>query len=193
MAAKSTKPVAEFIAKACRGSAAGPTSVSIAAASHFRWMIRRDMPAVLDIERRAFCEMAWPEEDFIRCLRQRNCIGMVAELGERVVGYELHELHKDRIHLINLAVHPDFCQQGIGRQLVQKLVDKLNNSNRRRVVAEVRERNLPAQLFFRAIGFRAVNTLRNFYAAAGIDEDAYQFRKLAPRKPVQQFTDCAGK
>jgi len=43
---------------------------------HIRWMIRRDMPEVLDIESGSF-EFPWSEEDFIRCLRQRNCIGMV--------------------------------------------------------------------------------------------------------------------
>ena len=48
---------------------------------HIRWMIRRDMPEVLDIENQAF-EFPWTEEDFIRCLRQRNCIGMVAELDQ---------------------------------------------------------------------------------------------------------------
>ena len=49
---------------------------------HIRWMIRRDMAEVLEIERAAF-EFPWFEEEFIRCLRQRNCIGMVAEHGER--------------------------------------------------------------------------------------------------------------
>ena len=51
---------------------------------HIRWMIRRDMPEVLDIERDSF-EFPWSEEDFMRCLRQRNCIGMVAERGDRVI------------------------------------------------------------------------------------------------------------
>jgi len=49
---------------------------------HIRWMIRRDMPEVMRTERASF-EYAWTEDDFLRCLRQRNCIGMVAELGER--------------------------------------------------------------------------------------------------------------
>ena len=35
-------------------------------------------------------EFPWSEEDFIRCLRQRNCIGMVAEHDEQVVG--IHDL-----------------------------------------------------------------------------------------------------
>ena len=49
--------------------------------AHIRWMIRRDMPDVLGIESNCF-EFSWTEDDFIRCLRQRNCIGMVAEMAE---------------------------------------------------------------------------------------------------------------
>jgi ribosomal-protein-alanine N-acetyltransferase len=56
---------------------------------HIRWMIRRDMPEVLHTEQGAF-EYAWTEEDFLRCLRQRNCIGMVAEQGEKVVGFMIY-------------------------------------------------------------------------------------------------------
>ncbi len=72
---------------------------------HIRWMIRRDMPEVLAIENRSF-EFPWSDEDFIRCLRQRNCIGMVAEYDERVVGFMIYELHKNRLHVLNFAVRP---------------------------------------------------------------------------------------
>ena len=65
---------------------------------HIRWMIRRDMPEVLDIESESF-EFPWSEDDFIRCLRQRNCIGMVAELDDQVVGFMIYELHKTRLHI----------------------------------------------------------------------------------------------
>ena len=43
---------------------------------------------LLEIEKASF-EFPWSEEDFIRCLRQRNCIGMVAEHGERVGGRDV--------------------------------------------------------------------------------------------------------
>ena len=64
---------------------------------HIRWMIRRDMMEVLEIENQSF-EFPWSEEDFIRCLRQRNCIGMVAEHDERVAGFMIYELHRNRLH-----------------------------------------------------------------------------------------------
>lgn len=137
---------------------------------HIRWMIRRDMSEVLDIESQSF-EFPWTEEDFIRCLRQRNCIGMVAEFEERVVGFMIYELHKTRLHVLNFAVHPELRRHGVGNAMLQKLISKLSPQRRNRILLEVRETNLAAQLFFRNCGFRAISVLRQFYEDT--PEDAY--------------------
>jgi ribosomal-protein-alanine N-acetyltransferase len=133
-------------------------------------MIRRDMPEVLQTEQESF-EFAWREEDFLRCLRQRNCIGMVAEQGERVVGFMIYELHKSKLHILNFAVHPTCRRAGVGAQMVVKLISKLSSHRRTRITLEVRETNLAAQLFFRTQGFRAVRVLRSYYEDSG--EDAF--------------------
>ena len=142
---------------------------------HIRWMIRRDMQEVLQIEAEGF-EFPWCEDDFVRCLRQRNCIGMVAEHDERVVGFMIYELHKTRLHLLNFAVETEHRRHEVGSQMLTKLIGKLSSGRRTRIVLEVRETNLAAQLFFRARGFRAVSLLRDFYEDT--TEDAYlmQFR-----------------
>ncbi len=137
---------------------------------HIRWMIRRDMPEVAQIEEQSF-EFPWSEDDFVRCLRQRNCIGMVAEHSERVVGFMIYELHRNRLHILNFAVHPDFSRRGVGGQMVRKLVGKLTSQRRNRIMLEVRETNLAAQLFFKQLGFRAISLLREFYEDT--PEDAY--------------------
>ena len=137
---------------------------------HIRWMIRRDMMEVLDIENHSF-EFPWSEEDFIRCLRQRNCIGMVAEHDEHVAGFMIYELHRNRLHILNFAVAPEFRRRGVGHQMVDKLIGKLSGQRRSRILLEVRETNLAAQLFFRDLGFRAISVLRDFYDDT--TEDAY--------------------
>ncbi len=142
---------------------------------HIRWMIRRDMPEVLLTEQESF-EFAWTEEDFLRCLRQRNCIGMVAEQGERVVGFMIYELHKQKLHILNFAVHPQFRRYGVGGQMVSKLISKLSSHRRTRITLEVRETNLPAQMFFRAQNFRAIKVLRAFYEDSGEDAFLMQYR-----------------
>jgi len=161
---------------------------------HVRWMIRRDMTEVLAIENESF-EFPWCEEDFIRCLRQRNCIGMVAEHEGRVVGFMIYELHKNRLHVLNLAVGSRHRRTGVGAQMVQKLAGKLSNQRRSRILLEVRETNLAAQLFFRASGFRAVSVLREFYEDT--PEDAYlmQFRYQAAEPdilPMNRIARLAG-
>lgn len=162
---------------------------------HIRWMIRRDMNEVLDIEQESF-EFPWCEDDFIRCLRQRNCIGMVAEYDDRVVGFMIYELHKTRLHIMNFAVSRDFRRRGVGRQMLGKLIGKLSHQRRTRIMLEVRETNLAAQLFFRAEGFRAVSVLRDFYDDT--TEDAYlmQYRYRPAETeviiPVNRITKLAG-
>jgi ribosomal-protein-alanine N-acetyltransferase len=142
---------------------------------HIRWMIRRDMPEVLQAEHESF-EFSWTEEDFLRCLRQRNCIGMVAEQGEKVVGFMIYELHKSKLNILNFAVSPAYRRAGIGAQMVAKLISKLSNHRRTRITLEVRETNLAAQLFFRSQGFRATRVLRAYYEDSGEDAFLMQYR-----------------
>ena len=142
---------------------------------HIRWMIRRDMAEVLQTEQESF-EYSWTEEDFLKCLRQRNCIGMVAEHGEKVVGFMIYELHKSKLHVLNFAVHPTFRRQGVGQQMVAKLIGKLSSHRRTKITLAVRERNLPAQLFFRSQDFRAQRVLRNYYEDSGEDAFLMEFR-----------------
>lgn len=153
---------------------------------HIRWMIRRDMPEVLGIEAESF-EFPWSEEDFLRCLKQRNCIGMVAEHDDRVVGFMVYELNKTRIHVLNFAVAGDERHLGVGTQMVAKLIGKLSSQRRSRITLEVRETNLPAQLFFRSAGFRAVSVLREFYEDT--PEDAYlmQYRYRSENEQILPF------
>ncbi|WP_455387601.1 ribosomal protein S18-alanine N-acetyltransferase [Petrachloros mirabilis] len=138
--------------------------------AHIRWMIRRDMEEVLDIERASFLN-PWTEGDFIRCLRQANCIGMVAEYGDRVVGFIIYELNKTSIQILNMAVSPEHRRKNIGTQILWKMDRKLSTECLELLGVELKESNLTAQLFFRSFGFLAVDVLRGYYDET--DEDCY--------------------
>jgi len=140
-----------------------------------RWMIRRDMAEVLKIEQECF-EFHWTEEDFLCCLRQRNCIGMVAEHDNQVVGFMIYELYKSKLHVLNFAVAPWARRSGVGAQMIDKLVNKLSQQRRRQITLEVRETNLAAQLFFQRQGFRAMGVLRDHYQDTCEDAYVMQYR-----------------
>lgn len=157
---------------------------------YLRWMIRSDLQDVLSIEEASF-EFAWSEDDFIRCLRQRSVIGMVAEQNSEIVGFMIYDLHRTHIQVLNFCTHPWYLRRGVGTSMFEKLESKLNE-RRDRLRTAVRETNLPAQLFFRTMGFRAVSVERNFYEES--PEDAYlmEYRLQSHSIEVGEIERAAG-
>lgn len=154
---------------------------------HVRWMIRRDLADVLEIERRSFARPCG-EDVFRDRLRRRNVIGMVAERGEWVVGYMVYELHRDRIELARLAVADDRRREGAGRAMIDKLKGKLRPGRRTRIVARLDEDDatLGACLFLAAMGFRA--TLER-----GRDHDVYRFEHGLEGVVAEEAATCSGR
>lgn len=149
-----------------------------------RWLIRRDMPRVLQIEKASFT-IPWEEEDFLFYLRQRTCIGLVVEHCKQVEGYVIYELDKRTLHLLNLAVSPDNRRTGIGTAILDKLKDKLSQIGRTDLMMTVRENNVPSQLFLRTQDFRAISSERGHYEDTGEDGIIFRYsvanRELAGR------------
>lgn len=156
-----------------------PTKIN----THIRWMIRRDLKDVLFIEQASFSN-AWSEQDYLDALRQRNCIGMVAEYDDAIVGAYLFEMYKNRLVIINFAVHPEFRRQGVGMRMVEKLVGKLSPMRRNFVNVHVRDSNLPAQLFFKACGFKAKEIIRDYYEDTS--DDAYLMQYRIPKDGLHE-------
>ena len=151
-----------------------------------RWMVSQDLPQVLAIEDASF-EFSWSEDEFVRCLRQRNCIGRVFHVGRRIDGYIVYELHKKRFHILNMAVAPNCRRHGIGKAIIQDIVGRLFVTCRERIVLEVRESNLDAQYFFRSQGFKAVSVLRDFYDDTTEDAYVMQFQLKVSQELASNF------
>lgn len=139
-----------------------------------RWLIRRDTQEALAIDAASFADPL-SETDLIALLRQRNVIAMVVEYQERVVGYVVYELHKHRLNIIRLAVHPDFRRTSMATIMLEKIKGKLygtgkHSSERTAVTVSVPDDNLPAHLLLKSAGFVAMGVKRKFR-----DADVYGF------------------
>ena len=129
---------------------------------HVRWMIRRDYPMVLAIEHMSFPN-PWSEEEFTKHHCRRDTIGMVAEHHGLVIGYVIYELHKRRLTIKNIAVHPDARRCGVGSAIVERLVHKLDIARRNSIDLVVRDHNLSAHLFWKSNGFVATDYYREWF------------------------------
>lgn len=136
---------------------------------HLRWMIRRDMDDVARIETASF-PSPWGEESFLEQLRREDVVSLIAEVNDRPVGYLIYELRRKSLHVLRMAVDPDYRGRGVGTRLVDKLKAKIGMDTRRdRVTADVADDNTGAQLFLRACGFLAVAVEREGCKDTGRD------------------------
>lgn len=155
-----------------------------------RWMVLANLPRVLEVEQLC-CEFPWGQEDFRRVLAHRSCIGMVAWIpsvtgnfmDEQLAGYMVYHLARTRVELLNMAVLPSVQRRGVATTMIAKLKSKLSAQRRTRITAEVRDSNLDAQLFLRAMQFKATKVIPSCYEHA--DEDAYLFVHRLPKAQVK--------
>jgi len=126
-----------------------------------------DISAVVTIENLSFTA---PKSEEV--FRQDENKYLVAREDERVVGYIGIEKIQGETHIINTAVHPDVRRRGIGKKLVESI---LNDQDV--FFLEVRVSNLAAQSLYKKHGFGIVGTRKNYYSNNG--EDAHIMKKEA--------------
>jgi [ribosomal protein S18]-alanine N-acetyltransferase len=133
---------------------------------HVRDMTRRDLTAVRAIDA-VGSSPPWRDDEFLTAIPQRARRAVVAEHGDRLVGFAVYRPTCDTYHLLRLVVDPLYRRRGVGRQLVASL-SGLGVA----LSATERESNLGAHLFLRACGFRA-KLVPGAFRDTG--EDAYVF------------------
>ncbi len=99
---------------------------------------------------------------------------VVAECEGEVVGFMIYWIILEEIHLLNLAVHPKWRGRGIGRCIVNHLLDMAALEGQETVLLEVRRSNHKAQNLYYSLGFEQLGLRRNYYSDNG--EDALVMR-----------------
>ncbi|HZP40598.1 MAG TPA: ribosomal protein S18-alanine N-acetyltransferase [Candidatus Binatia bacterium] len=131
-----------------------------------RDMRRDDLPAVLEIERRSFAQpwsQAFFEKELATPFARLTVAVDVDEPGGRVIGYTCRWRVTDEVHLLNVAIHPEWRGLGYGRVLVSAVVDEARALGARVVFLEVRAGNVVARRLYRQLGFRDLGVRRGYY------------------------------
>ena len=120
----------------------------------------------------------WSTQDFTDCVS--FALFHVAEGeggGDSVAGYVVALDAADEGEILNLAVAPTLRRSGLGRALVEDMLDELVGRGVRQVYLEVRESNAPARALYAAHGFREVGRRKQYYRRPV--EDAIVLRRDA--------------
>ena len=143
---------------------------------NIRMMMTDDLPAVSQIDELSFSQ-PWPPTAFEVELANKGARCWVAEqtdmAGEagktRVIAALIIWRVLDEAHIATIAVHPDFRQQGTGKQLLLVGMQAAYAEGARIFHLEVRAGNLAAQKMYANFGFEIVGRRPGYYKNNGED------------------------
>src|SRR5690606_12101903 len=87
-----------------------------------RAMTEADVPAVITVERASY-EFPWSEGIFRDCLRV-GYVCRVAMLGQELIAYGIMSAGAGEAHVLNLCVRREFRCRGVGRRLLEDLLER---------------------------------------------------------------------
>jgi ribosomal-protein-alanine N-acetyltransferase len=127
-----------------------------------------DLPDLLFIESSSFVQ-PWSKGDFLSELGKSLPSIFVArgDLESPVLGYICFWEVADEIQMLNLAVHPEYRRQGVGRTLLTFLLKQAQEKKATKVFLEVRPSNQAALALYRSLGFKALYRRPNYYPPEG--------------------------
>lgn len=135
-----------------------------------RPMRQEDVPAVAALEARVY-EFPWSAGIFRDCLLA-GYTSIALERDGELAGYSILSVAAGEAHLLNICVAPELQGQGIGRRLLEYMLERARLAGAGKLFLEVRPSNRRALKVYRRAGFEIIGTRRDYYRAAAGKEDA---------------------
>lgn len=125
-------------------------------------MQKENLGQIAQIEKASF-SMPWSEKSFEEALDNPNAFYVVAEEEGRVAGYCGAYLILDEADVNQVAVDSSRRNQGIGKKLMEALLERLEQAGASAVTLEVRKSNQAAIALYESLGFATEGIRKNFY------------------------------
>jgi [ribosomal protein S18]-alanine N-acetyltransferase len=143
-------------------------------AVRFRPMALSDVAAVVAVERASYV-FPWSEGVFRDCIRVGYLCRVVEFAGE-VAGYGIMSYGAGEAHILNVCIRQDLRGVGVGRCLMDFLLDRARAAQMQDVFLEVRPSNPTAIRLYERLGFARVGVRKAYYQAAAGREDAWVYK-----------------
>lgn len=113
----------------------------------------------------------WSEQTF-RSNQGEHYLNRKIAVNHQLAGFAICQTVLDEATLFNIAIAPQFRQQGLAKQLLNHLLEELENKNIKILWLEVRESNTAAINLYQNLGFNELTIRKNYYPTKDGREDA---------------------
>lgn len=121
-----------------------------------------DLEQVMTIEEANF-SVPWTETGFFTFLLREDTLFLVAEEGEKILGYCGVVTVQDEGDITNVAVEKNSQNQGIGKKLLEEMFQRTQKAGVCRLFLEVRAGNAAALHLYEKMGFVQMGIRKNYY------------------------------
>ena len=136
------------------------------AATAIRLATPRDAQAIAEMSREHIeTGLGWRYDPakVQRALRSRDTTVLAACERAALIGFAIMDFGEERAHLVLLAVQPLHRRRGVGRALVDWLIDSARTAGIASVHLELRADNEAARRFYRRLGFSETVLIPRYY------------------------------
>ena len=137
-------------------------------------MTAAQVSQVAALEKCCFAD-PWSENSVASELENPLSLWLVAMDGERLAGYVGSQTVLGESDMMNVAVDGAYRRQGVGKMLIEALVEHLKARESHCLTLEVRDSNTPARSLYASLGFSEIGRRKNYYRNPR--EDALILRK----------------
>lgn len=145
-----------------------------------------DLDAIMELETGTFGNDAWTETAMLSDLRNPQCWYLVAEDNGSpgvIDGYAGLFAPQGALEgdIQTIAVSANARRAGLGRALMQALLDEARKRGAREVFLEVRADNPTAQHLYETLGFEQIAVRARYYQPDGVDANVMRLDLPDPR------------
>lgn len=137
-----------------------------------------DLEQVMTIEEANF-SVPWTETGFFAFLLREDTLFLVAEEGEKILGYCGVVTVQDEGDITNVAVEKNSQNQGIGKKLLEEMFQRTQKAGVCRLFLEVRAGNAAALHLYEKMGFVQMGIRKNYYEQP-VEDGVVMMREKAP-------------
>lgn len=138
-------------------------ATSLKQAYQLRPMQMDDLDAVMAIEPTIYSH-PWTRGNFSDSLNS-GYSAWVLELNQKMIGYALLMMVLDEAHLLNLSITKSQQKKGLGRYLLEHMLQIAKNHRAANIFLEVRPSNISAIALYENMGFCEMAVRRGYYPA----------------------------